>query len=70
MFQKNLFYDKFWYKKLFTYTSDTFNNQQTSLYFRKYYYAHKTLTIEHSYFIRLQTPEYFPLKLYVIRYNN
>jgi hypothetical protein len=41
-----------------------------NLYFRKYYYAHSTLTIEHSYFIRLKTPEYFPLKLYVLRYMN
>jgi hypothetical protein len=68
-YQKNLFYDKFWYKNLLK-QATKLKNQNKSLYFRKYYYAHQTLTIEHSYFLRLKTSEYFPLKLYIMRYNN
>jgi hypothetical protein len=47
-----------------------FSSKNIALYFRKYYYAHKTLAIEHSYFIRLKTPEFFPLRLYILKYNN
>jgi hypothetical protein len=67
--QKNFFYNTFWYK---TKCNITRNNQFSNyhLYFRKYFFSHKTLTIEHSYSIRLKTPEHFPLKLYTLRYNN
>jgi hypothetical protein len=74
-YTKNLFHHSFWYK---THTFNQKNNYidvssnrsiNNELYFRKYYFSHKTLTIEHSYFIRLSTPEYFPLKLNVLSYN-
>ena len=64
-FQKPYLYSNFWYK---TGSRKPLSNQDR--YYRKYYYAHQTLTIEHSYFIRLKTSEYFPLRLYVLRYNN
>lgn len=64
-FQKPYLCSKFWYK---TRSRKPLLNQDS--YYRKFYYAHQTLTIEHSYFIRLKTPEYFPLRLYVLRYNN
>jgi len=65
-FYHNFFYHKFWYKKppMFNYQTRTNN------YFRKHFYSHQTLTIEHSYFIRLKTSEYFPLRLYLLKYNN
>jgi len=71
LFQSNTLLAHFWYKNPFLKSSI---NQslptKTTLYFRKYYYAHKTLSIEHSYFLRLKTREFFPLRLYVLKYNN
>jgi len=70
-FTNNFFFHNYWYKNSFF--KKTIYNQETknlALYFRKYYYAHQTLTIEHSYFLRLKTPEYFPLKLYILKYSN
>lgn len=64
-FQKPYLYSKFWYK-----TGSRKPLRNYDKYYRKYYYAHQTLTIEHSYFIRLKTSEYFPLRLYILRYNN
>jgi len=70
-FKNNSFLSSFWYKNYFSKNYNTvFSSKNMALYFRKYYYAHKTLAIEHSYFIRLKTPEFFPLRLYVLKYNN
>ena len=68
----NIFINNFWYKNNFKREKTTPNNQPNhkSIYFRKFYYAHKTLTIEHSYFMRLKTPEFFTLKIFILRYNN
>jgi hypothetical protein len=68
---KNIFIHNFWYRtslsqKILT----SFIKQNLALYFRKYFYSHNTLTIEHSYFLRLTTLEYFNLKLYVLKYNH
>jgi hypothetical protein len=64
--KNNLLISKFWYKN----AKKLLLQVNPPLYFRKYYYSHQTLTIEHSYFIRLESPEFFTLKLYIIRYNN
>lgn len=71
-YQGNLFSNSFWYRKSnFSKKENIINNiNKFHTYFRKFYYAHKTLTIEHSYFIRLKTPEFFPLKLYIMKYKN
>jgi hypothetical protein len=63
--QNNFFHHNFWYK-----SEKKSLKTPTHLYFRKYFYSHQTLRIEHSYFIRLTTPEFLPLKLYVMRYKN
>lgn len=64
-------YNIFWYKNFFKNRVNNINNTVVNpLYFRKYYYSHKTLTIDHSYFIRLRTDEFFPLRLYILKYNN
>jgi hypothetical protein len=61
----------FWYKSfLKNKVIKTTNKINNPLYFRKYYYSHKTLTIDHSYFVRLRTAEFFPLRLYILKYNN
>lgn len=67
----NIFVNKYFYKSHTPHNlHNIFINNVNRLYFRKYFYAHKTLTIEHSYFIRLKSKETFSLKLYVLKYNN
>jgi hypothetical protein len=62
-FNNNTLLSNFWYKK-------SFLRNKTSLYFRKHYYTHKTLAIEHAYSLRIKSQEFFPLKLYIISYDN
>lgn len=65
-------WNKFWYRpsNIFKGSTPLVYNKNILLYFRKFYYSHTTLTIEHSYYIRNKTPEFFPLRLYILRYNN
>jgi hypothetical protein len=67
-YHNNLFNNNFWYKNLINSKNNT--PYSSILYFRKYYFSHRTLTIEHTYSIRNSTPEYFPLKLFIIKYNS
>jgi hypothetical protein len=39
-------------------------------YFRRFYFSNYNLGIEHSYFLRYRTGEYFPLRLWIIKYSN
>jgi hypothetical protein len=64
----NLNYKHLWYRNS-SITNFKLPNK-FHLYFRKFFYAHTTLTIEHSYFTRIRTPEFFPLRLYILKYNN
>ena len=73
-YQNNLKLHNFWYKNKTKVQNQNiiqkFNMNKISLYFRKFNYAHSTLAIEHSYFLRIQTPEFFPLRLYIMKYSN
>ena len=64
MYSNNFFQSNYWYR---TNTNNT--SQLKSLYFRKYFFLHKVLAIEHSYHIRLNTPEYFQLRTFLMKYN-
>lgn len=68
--KNNILMHKFFYKNYVNNNNLQPKNINSSLYFRKYYYAHSTLTIEHSYSLRLKTPEFFALRLYILKYNN
>ena len=48
-------------------TSTEVNNLK---YFRRFYFSNDSLGIEHSYFLRYKTGEYFPLRLWIIKYSN
>ena len=39
-------------------------------YYRRFYFSNDNLGIEHSYFLRYKTGEFFPLRLWVIKYSN
>jgi hypothetical protein len=74
LYKSNLYFHNFWYKNqnLLNIKNhlNNLNLNSFSLYFRKFHYSHTTLTIEHSYFLRNKTPEFFPLRLYIMKYNN
>lgn len=39
-------------------------------FFRRYFFSNEPLGIEHSYLLRYKTGEYFPIRLWLIRYSN
>jgi len=39
-------------------------------YYRYYYYTNITLSIEHNYKLRINTDEYFPMRVWLFRYLN
>ena len=39
-------------------------------YYRRFYFSNYNLSIEHSYFLRYRTGEFFPLRLWLIKYAN
>jgi hypothetical protein len=70
-FNKNMFFYNYWYKN-FTKKENHFikDTEHLSTYYRRYFYSHKTLSIEHTYLLRVNTPEYFPLRTYFLKYLN
>jgi len=71
LFKNSIFYNDYWYKN--QYLKTNFFSQkvkQLNTYFRRYFYFHKKLTIEHNYLIRQSTPEFFPMRLYTLKYLN
>jgi hypothetical protein len=70
-FNKSLFFYNYWYKN-FPKKDNFFikDDEHLNNYYRRYFYSHKTLSIEHSYLLREKTPEYFPLRTYFIKYLN
>ena len=68
----HLFVHEYWYanKNLFKRTRIDFLNSKHHLFYRKYYYLNNVVGIEHNFLIRNNTPEYFPLRLWLFKYNN
>ena len=68
-FARSPFFHSYWYKKkagLVNY-NHALNRLQ---FFRRQYYSNTVLNIEHSYLVRYTTGEYFPLRLWLLRYNS
>ena len=66
----NIFIHEYWYNKKFkTKRYNKFFIQNT-IFFRRFYFSNNIVGVEHSYLIRKVTPEYFPMKLWLFRYNN
>jgi len=71
--KNNLFTHEYWYRKCYSRLKvhkRLVLKNNLKLYFRKYFYTNSTLAIEHSYFIRLTTPEYFPMRIWAFKYLN
>ena len=70
VFQSNSFIHEYWYR------SNTRKVRLTDQYvknlrsFQRYFYTNDRLGIEHSYFIRYRTGEYFPMRLWIMRFGN
>lgn len=65
---RNLFFHSYFFsyqsKKL-----SQLNTERQKKYFRSFFYSNTVLTIEHSYLIRNTSSEYFPMRLWHIKYN-
>lgn len=60
---QNMMFNAYWYNKNIKSTS-------SSTYFKRVYFSNSILGIEHSYQIRLTISEYFPIKVWILRYNS
>jgi hypothetical protein len=68
-FNSNPNVHEYWYNPSFKkYRTE---NAVTNLrFYRRYFYTNDIMSIEHSYFIRHFSGEYFPLRIWVMRYMN
>lgn len=69
-FKSNPLIHEYWYKNSFKKIRTNDQNIKNLQSFRRYFYTNDRLGIEHSYFIRYRTGEYFPMRLWVMRYGN
>ena len=68
----NLFVHEYWYgnnTRLQT-LRQSYNQSKHNIFYRRYHYLNNVVGIEHSFLLRNSTPEYFPLKLWLFKYNN
>ena len=67
-FNQNIFASEFWYSK-----NDNFRlvkHVNYVQYFKRFYYSNSILGIEHSFFIRNTTSEFFSFKPWIFFYND
>lgn len=67
-FQTNPFIHEYWYKKNMRNLRIVVQSKKNARFFRRYFYTNDTLSIEHSYLIRNKTPEFFPMRTWVMKY--
>jgi len=69
LYQSNVFLHEYWYNTA-SHKSLTDDYRRQSLQcFRRYFYTNTRLGIEHSYLIRYHTGEYFPMRLWLMRFG-
>ena len=68
-FNSNPFVHEYWYKPAFK-KSRILGKVNRVKFFRRYFYSHSMLSIEHSYLIRNLNVETFPMRMWVFRFNN
>ena len=67
--KSNPFIHEYWYRRVSKKIRVHDQEYQNLQAFRRYYYTNERLGIEHSYFIRHRTGEYFPMRLWIMRYG-
>ena len=65
----NIFFHDYYFSKAYRRPGFS-NSEQQSKYFRRFFYSNSVLTIQHSYLIRNRAGEYFPMRLWHVKYNN
>jgi hypothetical protein len=69
VFKNNPFIHEYWYKSNMKNIRTTTQLSLNNKWFRRSYYSHSNLSIEHSYLIRHKTVEYFPMRTWVLKYS-
>ena len=69
-FQNNPFFHEYWYRKTNKPVRTTKFSEKNIRFFRRFSYQNTTLSIEHSFLLRNETGEYFPLRTWILKYNN
>jgi hypothetical protein len=68
-FKNNIFIHEYWYSK----PSRRIRTLPLKSYmknYRRFYYSNSTLDIEHSFLLRNHSGEYFPMRCWILKYNN
>ena len=70
--RENLFIHEYWYANNVRIKNLKLSYPKTlhNTFFRRYYYLNNIVGIEHSFLLRNTTAEYFPLKLWLFKFNN
>ena len=67
-FKTNPLLHEYWYRKNMKSVRVHMQDRSNSRFFRRFFYTNDALGIEHSYLIRNKTPEYFPMRTWVLKY--
>lgn len=69
-FHNNIFFNEYWYKPTHQPIRTKFRSYEVGTFFRRSYFRNEALTIEHTYLLRNSTVEYFPMRSWIMRYDN
>lgn len=68
-FKNNVFIHEYWYSKP-SKAIRTLPLKSYMKYHRRFYYSNSLLEIEHSFLLRNHSGEYFPMRCWILKYNN
>lgn len=68
-FKHNPFIHEYWYKKFSKKIKIQDQELKNIKFFRRFFYTNHNLSIEHTYLVRHKTPEYFPMRHWVLKYG-
>lgn len=68
-FSSNPLLHEYWYRKNLKQLRVNAHQKNNHRFFRRFFYTNDALGIEHSYLIRNKTAEYFPMRLWVLKYS-
>ena len=66
----NIFIHEYWYNLNYKSRRTKLKDIQLRLFFRRVFYKYSKLDIEHNYRLRLETNEFFPMRTWILKYNN
>lgn len=69
MFTNNIFFNEYFFNKNLK-SVRLGNLISNKKFFRRFFFSNDILNIEHSYFMRYKTGEYFPFRVWIIKYSN